>query len=85
MYFSQFVSKPNAILIHYENIPIQIFRKVHLQKTEKKKTTNKQTKKKKTDKKSDIFHISAQNRLCVLVRTASAILTSTHNLCFEQK
>ena len=27
MYFSQFVSKPNAILIHLENIPIQIFKK----------------------------------------------------------
>ena len=27
MYFSQFVSKPNAILIHLENIPIQIFEK----------------------------------------------------------
>ena len=35
-----------------------------------------------------IFFISAQQyRLLVLVRTASAeaVLTSTHNLCFEQK
>ena len=33
-----------------------------------------------------IFLISAQiHRLLVLVRTAEAILTSTHNLCFEQK
>ena len=33
-----------------------------------------------------IFLISAQrHRLWVLVRTASAVLTSTHNLCFEQK
>ena len=33
-----------------------------------------------------IFIISAQkHRLLVLVRTASAVLTSTHNLCFEQK
>ena len=32
-----------------------------------------------------IFLISAQkHRLWVLVRTASAVLTSTHNLCFEQ-
>ena len=33
-----------------------------------------------------IFLISAQkHRLWVLVRTAEAVLTSTHNLCFEQK
>ena len=33
-----------------------------------------------------IFVISAQkHRLWVLVRTASAVLPSTHNLCFEQK
>ena len=33
-----------------------------------------------------IFFISAQkHRLWVLVRTASAVLTSTHNLRFEQK
>ena len=33
-----------------------------------------------------IFLISAQKHsLRVLVRTASAVLTSTHNLCFEQK
>ena len=33
-----------------------------------------------------IFLISAQKqRLWVLVRTASAVLTRTHNLCFEQK
>ena len=33
-----------------------------------------------------IFLISAQkHRLWVFVRTASAVLTSTHNLCFEQK
>ena len=32
------------------------------------------------------FLISAQkHRMWVLVRTASAVLTSTHNLCFEQK
>ena len=34
------------------------------------------------------FHISAQkHRLWILVRTTSAkaVLTSTHNLCFEQK
>ena len=39
---------------HYENSPIQIYRKVHLQK----KTENFQI------KKSDIFHISAQNIDC---------------------
>ena len=33
-----------------------------------------------------IFLISAQkHRLWVLVRTAEAVLTSTHNLCFKQK
>ena len=35
-----------------------------------------------------IFLISAKKKLWVLVRTASAseaVLTSTHNLCFEQK
>ena len=33
-----------------------------------------------------IFFISAQkHRLWVLIRTAEAVLTSTHNLCFEQK
>ena len=33
-----------------------------------------------------IFLISAQKHiLWVLVRTAEAVLTSTHNLCFEQK
>ena len=38
-----------------------------------------------SDKNSDIFLISAQkHRLWVLVR-AEAVLTSTHNLCFEQK
>ena len=36
MYFSQFVSKPNAILIHLENIPIQILKK----KKKKKKKKN---------------------------------------------
>ena len=32
-----------------------------------------------SDKNSDIFHISAQHRLWVLIE---AVLTSTHNLCF---
>ena len=38
-------------------------------------------------KNSGSFHISAQKQwLWVLVRTAcEAVLTSTHNLCFEQK
>ena len=57
---------------HYENTPIQIYRKFHLLKTENCQTKN-----------FDILHISAQNidcgyslepphRLWVLVRTASA-------------
>ena len=40
--------------MHYENTPIQIYRKFHLEKL-----------KKKIDKKnSDIFHISVQNIDC---------------------
>ena len=42
---------------HYENKPIQIYRKFDHQKIYIKK-------KKKTDKNSDIFHISAQNIDC---------------------
>ena len=38
---------------HYENTPIQIYRKFHLQKTENFQIKN-----------SDIFHISAQNIDC---------------------
>ena len=38
---------------HYENTPIQIYRKFYLQKPKKKK--------KNQIKKSDIFHIFAQN------------------------
>ena len=34
-------------------------------------------------KNSDIFHISAQNIDCGYL--LEAVLTSTHNLCFEQK
>ena len=40
-----------VFLIHYENTPIQIYRKFHLQKL-------------KIMKISDIFHISAQNIDC---------------------
>ena len=39
---------------HYENTPIQIYRRFHLQKL----------KKKNSDKTPDIFHISAQNIDC---------------------
>ena len=42
-----------SILIHYENTPIQIYRKFHLLKTENFQTKN-----------FDIFHISAQNIDC---------------------
>ena len=42
-----------AINYHYENTPIQIYRKFHLQKTENFQI-----------KISDIFHISAQNIDC---------------------
>ena len=40
-------------ILHYENTPIQIYRKFHLQKIEKNSYKN-----------SDIFHISAQNIDC---------------------
>ena len=39
--------------MHYENTPIQIYRKFHLQKTENFQK-----------KISDVFHISAQNIDC---------------------
>ena len=39
--------------LHYENTPIQIYRKFHLQKTENVQIKN-----------SDIFHISTQNIDC---------------------
>ena len=42
-----------AMNYHYENTPIQIYRKFHLQKTENFQI-----------KISDIFHISAQNIDC---------------------
>ena len=36
-----------------------------------------------SDKNSDIFsYFCSKHRLCVFVRTAEAVLTSTHNLCF---
>ena len=57
------------VVCHYENMPIQIYRKFYHHKNWKFLI-----------KKSDIFHISAQkHRLWVLVE---AVLTSTHNLCF---
>ena len=40
-------------LVHYENMPIQICRKCHYQKTQDF-----------SDKNADIFHISAQNIDC---------------------
>ena len=45
--------KNRYLVFHYENTPIQIYRKFHLQKTENFQI-----------KKSDIFHISAQNIDC---------------------
>ena len=64
---------------HYENRPIQIYRKIHLQKLENFQI-----------KTSHIFHIFARkHRLWVLVRTASAsteaVLTSTNNVCLRAK
>ena len=48
------------VVKHYENTPIQIYRKFHLQKNENFQIKN-----------FDIFHISAQNIDCGYVRTAS--------------
>ena len=48
-----------TVLYHYENAPIQIYRKFQLQKLKKKE----KKKKKKSDKNS-IFHTSAQNIDC---------------------
>ena len=44
----------SPLVYHYENTPIQIYRKFRLQKTEDFQIKN-----------SDIFHISAQNIDCV--------------------
>ena len=60
---------------HYENTPIQIYRKFYLQKLKHFQMQN-----------SDNTISAQKHRLWVLVRTAcEAVLTSTHNLCFEQK
>ena len=62
------------MLSHYENKPIQIYWKFYNKK-----------KWKFSDKNLDIFHISAQNIDCGYSLEREAVLTSTHNLCFEQK
>ena len=66
----------NFISLHYENMPIQIYRKFHLQKTEKFQI-----------KTFDIFHISAQNIDCgySLEPPRQGGSNEYHNLCFEQK
>ena len=46
------MTSTNAYHRHYENTPIQIYRKFHHQKL------------KGSDKNSDIFHIPVQNRDC---------------------
>ena len=67
------IGHDNKIKLHYENTPIQIYRKFY---HPKKKNENFQI------KNSDIFLISAQNIDCGL---DEAVLTSIHNLYFEQK
>ena len=52
---------PHKQVNHYENTPIQTYRKFHLPKSEIFQI-----------KKSDIFHISTQNIDGIRVRTASA-------------
>ena len=59
---------------YYENRPIQINRKFHLQQTENFQIKN-----------SDIFHISAQKRIDCgysLEPPCRGGSTITHNLCF---
>ena len=57
-------------------MPIQIYRKFHLNKTENFQIKN-----------SDIFHISTQNIDCgyLLDCLSETVLRSTHNLCFRAK
>ena len=61
---------------HYENKPIQNILKILPPKNESFQM-----------KYSKMFHISAQNIDCgySLEPPDEAVLTSTHNLCFEQK
>ena len=62
------------ILSHYENTPIQIYRKFHLKKLKKIQI-----------KKSDIFsYFCSKHRLWVLVRTASSRRFYPQSI-FEQK
>ena len=52
-YFSMEINGSRLLKTHYDNTPIQIYGKCHLQKTEIFQIKN-----------SDIFHISAQNIDC---------------------
>ena len=52
-YHCRLITELTTLAVHYENTPIQIYRKFHLQKIEKNSYKN-----------SDIFHISAQNIDC---------------------
>ena len=73
-----------TFLFHYENTPIQIYRKFHLQKLKKFR-----------QKLRYFSYFCSKHRLWVLIRTASSrltterkgsrILTSTHNLYFRAK
>ena len=62
------VASENARLIHYENMPIQIYWKFYHQKMKKNQI-----------KIYDILHISAQNIDC---EYALEPPRRTHNLCF---
>ena len=63
-------------IFHYENTPIQIYRKFHLQKLNIFRY-----------KTSDIFHTFAQNIDCryLLEPPRRGGSNEYHNLCFEQK
>ena len=62
-----------AVYIHYENMPIQIYRKFHLQKLKIFKQKN-----------SDILHVFAQNIDCEysLEPPRRGGSNEYHNLCF---
>ena len=65
----------NRAGFHYENTPIQIYWKFYNPKKGNFQLKN-----------ANIFsYFCPKHRLWVLVRTASAVLTSNHNLCFGQK
>ena len=77
--FSQLGGKITKIRPLNSSSPLQKYAYSNIKKISPPKTENFRV------KNSDIFHISAQNIDCGYSLVAEAVLTSTHNLCFEQK